>query len=67
MVDNYNVGEVSFTQHFTDCVKEYYRTECMGKLLEVTITASNKTTERILNYKDVNDNVFCSIFRNVNY
>jgi len=67
MVDNYNVGEVSFTQHFTDCVKEYYKTDCLGKLLEVTITASNKTTERILNYKDVNDNVFCGIFRNVDY
>lgn len=67
MVNNYNKGELSFTQHFTDCVKEYYRTECMGKLLEVTITASNKTTERILSYKDVDDNVFCGIFRNVNY
>ena len=67
MVDNYNIGEVSFTQHFTDCVKEYYRTECMGKLLEVTITASNKKTEKLLNYQELDYNVFCGIFRNVDY
>jgi len=63
MVDNYNVGEVSFTQHFTDCVKEYYKTDCLGKLLEVTITASNKTTEKLLNYQELDYNVFCGIFR----
>ena len=51
MLDKYNVGELDHTQHFTDCVKEYYKTDCLGKLLEVTITASNKTTEKILNYQ----------------
>jgi len=67
MVDNYNIGEVSFTQHFTDCVKEYYKTDCLGKLLEVTITASNKKTEKLLNYQELDYNVFCGIFRNVDY
>ena len=66
-MENYNKGEISFTQHFTDCVKEYYKTDCLGKLLEVTITASNKTTERILNYQELDYNVFCGIFRNVDY
>ena len=67
MVNNYNRGEISFTQHFTDCVKEYYKTDCLGKLLEVTITASNKKTEKLLNYQELDYNVFCGIFRNVDY
>jgi len=65
MADNYNKGKLYLTKHSLDGVKEYYGTDCMGMMLEVTTSVSNKTTEKILNYRDLPSEVFCSIFKMV--
>jgi hypothetical protein len=63
MVDNYNKGELYLTKHSLDGVKEYYSTECMGMMLEVTTSVSNKTTEKLLKYRELPYEAFSSIFR----
>jgi hypothetical protein len=63
MVDNYNKGKLYLTKHSLDGVKEYYGTDCMGMMLEVTTSVSNKTTEKLLKYRELPNEAFSSIFR----
>jgi hypothetical protein len=59
----YNKKKHYLTLHYGDGVKEYYGTDCMGKLLEVSTNLSNNISERLLNYKDIPKEAFCKIFR----
>tara|TARA_Y100000389_G_scaffold73617_1_gene70268 strand:- start:325 stop:555 length:231 start_codon:yes stop_codon:yes gene_type:complete len=63
MVDNYSREKLYLTKHSLDGVKEYYGTDCIGMMLEVTISITNKTTEKLLKYRDLPREAFCSIFR----
>jgi len=63
MVDNYSKGKLYLTKHSLDGVKEYYGADCTGMMLEITTSVSNKTTEKLLKYRELPREVFCNVFR----
>jgi hypothetical protein len=62
MTDIYSKGKLYLTQHYGDSIKEYYGTDCTGKMLEVTTNISNNVTERLLNINDLPKKAKCKIF-----
>ncbi len=65
MEDIYKKGELFLTLHSGDCIKEYYRTDCLGKVVEVTTNQSNNTTERLMSTTDLSDKVIKMFFPKV--
>ena len=63
MGEENNKNKLFLTQNNLGSITEYYGTDCTGKLLEVTISLSNNTTERLVSYKDLPRDVFCTLFR----
>jgi hypothetical protein len=63
MADIYSKGKLYLTQHYGDSIKEYYGTDCTGKMLEITTNISNNVSKRLLNYKELPKEVMCKIFR----
>jgi hypothetical protein len=57
MGDIYNRGEHFLTLHSSGNIKEYYRTDCLGKVLEVTTNLSNNTTEKLVNTTELSESV----------
>ena len=49
MRDNYNKGRLCLIKHSLDGIKEYYTTDCVGMMLEVTTSVSNKSSEKLIN------------------
>jgi hypothetical protein len=61
----YNKGEKFLTLHSGDCIKEYYRTDCLGKVLEVTTNVSNNTSKQLVSTADLSDKVIKQFFPSV--
>lgn len=62
MTDIYNKSSLCLTQHYDDSIKEYYRTECTGKVIEVTINHSNNITKKIINITELPKEILTKIF-----
>lgn len=67
MRDNYNKGRLCLIKHSLDGIKEYYTTDCVGMMLEVTTSVSNKSSEKLLKYRDIPKDAFYKIFRTTEY
>ena len=63
MGDIYKKEKLYLTLHSGDSIKEYYGTNCTGKMMEVTTNISNNINERLLNYRELPKVAFCKIFR----
>jgi hypothetical protein len=57
MGDIYKKREHFLTLHSGDCIREYYKTDCIGKVLEVTTNQSNNTSKKLVNTTDLSDKV----------
>lgn len=57
MGDIYKKGEIFLTLHSSGSIKEYYRTDCLGKVLEVTTNLSNNTSEKLVSTTDLSEDV----------
>lgn len=62
MGDIYNKGRLYLTLHTYSNVKEYYGTDCIGKMVEVTTNISNNKSEKLLAYNEIPKEAFCKIF-----